>query len=1527
MDFDSLGTTYIFPNVMQPPIELETVNPLPSRGWPGGVKGHVRSASHGVIGVSLLNPTLHPQPSSPSPAIGLLEAASGLSKAERSSQDVSSTNPTVLKLPYTGILRQGHTRALSQGQIPNQQVQPTKGHSRTGSRTDFLLPPGHQDRTTSGAAHGTKHKRQVSRTLSNDVFTKGHSRQASRTESIYTIRQTRIPWVNRFLFWRQVKTPELPRMRTVVPNHAVPPSVKPKHHPNNAYSDNAIRTSKYTPLSFIPKNLLEQFHRFANLYFLFIVLLNWIPAISAFGKEVAMIPVIFVLGVTAIKDAFEDHRRRQSDLRINNSTCRVYRVEEDRYVRVLFSEVKVGDIVHLSCDEIIPADLLLLKSSEKQGLCFIETSNLDGENNLKQRSVPKMMLSKQHHFQPKAFVSHIECEAPTTKIYQFHGAIVNPDGSRVPVGRENLLLRDCALKNTDFVEGIVVYAGHESKAMLNHGGPRYKRTQLEQAMNMDVVWCVVILVLLCLAGACGCGLWLKSYIPYLPVPFLPLVNFHGGDDILAGNDPDPFYQAFLAFWTYVIILQVMIPLSLYVTIELAKLIQIYHIHNDPHLRDPITHQAIECRALNITEELGQIQYIFSDKTGTLTENNMIFRRCSVGGIDYNHPQVNKDAPPLKPGERQKIYPNPRLQEELRQFEIQRRAINETSDSDVESRPHINVQARRLEEFFLLMAVCNTVVVAKKPHRDRMNEVGQIELSGVDCSVHIAVDDGESFSDRGQSPSIESGSVSMSSTTLMVPPNLNSTPHSNNVLDQNTNVTPKRPGNLSFFSAGRHSARYRPSNQHNIQRPLSPIDSSAETTPSESPAPSLRPRFLQLPSLASAQSFFSLRRSSTPTSDISNSLPATPSSDRKNFYEAESPDELALIDASCCYNIRLFQRSVHHVAVSLPGEGTLEYEILEILPFDSTRKRMSVILRRPETRQIVVYCKGADSAILPRLAYTQSFAENQIIQRTEHHVNQYSKQGLRTLVMAKRVLSEEDFTIWLVAHNEAKGAHEGRERLLYESYCRLERDLSLLGATGIEDKLQDQVPETISCLRKAGIVVWVLTGDKQETAVNIAYACSLFAPDMEVIKLNARSKNAAEAAIHCHLDAIQRELVTVANANETGNRLRSFFPLASDNSSMVVKRKALVVDGKTLLYILDKRSNLQKPFLHLTRHCAAVLCCRATPLQKAFIVKIVKQQLHIRTLGIGDGANDVSMIQTADVGVGISGVEGRQAVMASDFAIPRFSFLLRLLLVHGHWCYDRLARMVLYFFYKNANFVFVIFWYQLYCGFSGTVMVDQIYLMFFNLFFTSLPPLAMGIYDQSASAELLLAQPTLYAVGREAQLYRSHSFWVNIIDALYQSTVIFFIAYCAYSDTVADLWEFGTVVTSSCIFVMLIHMASEFKSWTGLHFLSLFASVSFYMGFALTYNAVCVDCPGLPNPYWVMQHCLTTLLFWVTLILTCVLAFIPRFTIKALFCLIQPSVVHQALLEQKKSERSKKQDLRVSWSRTSTRLTVVRTTDP
>lgn len=199
--------------------------------------------------------------------------------------------------------------------------------------------------------------------------------------------------------------------------------------------------------------------------------------------------------------------------------------------------------------------------------------------------------------------------------------------------------------------------------------------------------------------------------------------------------------------------------------------------------------------------------------------------------------------------------------------------------------------------------------------------------------------------------------------------------------------------------------------------------------------------------------------------------------------------------------------------------------------------------------------------------------------------------------------------------------------------------------------------------------------------------------MEIIKLNARSRDAAETTIKYHIDAIEHEERQSNNQSSSpngGQDHRGSVVSDADSSSQSGKNIALVIDGKTLVYILDKRANLQESFLKLSSKCSSVLCCRATPLQKSYIVKIVKEELKMHTLAIGDGANDVSMIQTADVGIGISGQEGMQAVMASDFAISRFKYLERLLLVHGHWNYDRLARMVLYFFYKNAVNSFIIF---------------------------------------------------------------------------------------------------------------------------------------------------------------------------------------------------------------------------------------------
>ncbi|KAL5280993.1 ATP10B family protein [Megaselia abdita] len=1358
----------------------------------------------------------------------------------------------------------GHQRAFSQGQItdgPNS-VAPSRGHSRVGSKTDFILPPGHKEDTDNAPfAHN----------LPPTSSARGHSRQASRSESIYTLRRAEMPpWWKR-LCYRKHNTFEERVYRTVVPNHTIPAKTPKRDHPNGMYVGNKIRTTKYTLLSFIPKNLLEQFHRVANLYFIFIVLLNWIPTINAFGKEVTMIPVLFVLGVTAIKDLFEDRRRRSSDKRLNNTTCRVYDGESERYKKVKWQDVRVGDLIHLSNNETVPADILLLRTSDSHGACYIDTCDLDGETNLKRREVVRGFTDKQSVFTPNKFVSRVEADAPTTKLYRFHGAIIHPSGERVPLSTDSLLLRESRLKNTDFIEGIVVYAGHETKSMLNNSGPRYKRSKIEQLMNIDVIWCVIILLLLCIIGAVGCYAWLNSF-KILPIPYLI-------------HSLSPLVDSFLIFWTYIIILQVMIPLSLYVTLELCKILQVYHIHNSIDLYDEDTNKKTECRAMNITEELGQVQHIFSDKTGTLTENKMLFRNCIINGSDYNHPANEVEKAYSKPGSPPPpVLPNTKLLEDMR---------------TLMTTQYFSPNAQRMQDFLLVMAICNTVVVGSKPHRDMMNASGVIEAQqDGNCSIAST-----SITSRSSDNTI---TVNVSNGT---PSSISNDRYTR--LLESRSVTPSPPPNLGF-----------PLPTQNHIPSLSPISSSNETTPtSESPplkvknatngnsiSPTGRAKAVLNSKINSLAAFINSKGQLRKLGKVKNNKMSQPTyqlADGRPLYEAESPDELALVNAAYCYDCCLLSRNPNNILVSMPGKGVVEYEVLKVLPFDSSRKCMSIVIRRVGSQEIILFTKGADTSIMPELAPCNPHSQEGILrEKTQQMLDVYARQGLRILVMAKRTLNPSEYTDWWTRHQEIEMSIDNKDKRQRESFAKLETNLTLLGASGIEDRLQDGVPETIQAFRSAGIAVWVLTGDKPETAINVAYSAKLFNSQMELIRLAARTRNSAESSIMFYLNEIE---------NQKSN------PYEMQTLS---KQKALVVDGKTLTYILDLKSNLTRPFLKLAKNCTSVLCCRSTPLQKAFLVKIVKEELNICTLAIGDGANDVSMIQMADVGVGISGQEGMQAVMAADFTLARFKLLRPLLLTHGYWCYDNLARMILYFFYKNAAFVFLIFWYQLYSGFSGSVMIDQMYLMLYNLVFTSVPPIVMGVYEKRVPADLLWNNPYLYRYGRLSQAYKPYTFWICMLDSVYQSLVIFFVALFAYSDSHVGIWEFGTTITASCLITNLLHGAIEIKSWTSLHVLSMiFSLLSFYV-FSFMYNSMCVNCFGLPSTYWVIFVCMSTSIHWLVIFLTTVIALLPRFLIVTLQTTLCPDDSTNVLLHSKRT-RNRGEDLLVSWSRSTSASSIYR----
>uniref|UniRef100_A0A3P9KND3 Phospholipid-transporting ATPase n=1 Tax=Oryzias latipes TaxID=8090 RepID=A0A3P9KND3_ORYLA len=1149
--------------------------------------------------------------------------------------------------------------------------------------------------------------------------------------------------------------------------------------PNRFFKPNAIKTNKYTPLFFIPMNLYEQFHRLANVYFVGLAILNFIPVVNAFQPEVALIPICVIMFLTALKDGWEDFRRYQSDKKLNNMPCLIYSRTAKHYIERRWKDVRVGDFVKVVCNETVPADLLLLHTSDPNNVCHIETSNLDGETNLKQRNALPGLCTSNDVFEPESFNCTVVCEKPNNNLNHFKCFVEKPDKEKTGAGIESLLLRGCTVRNTEHAIGFVVYAGHETKSMLNNNGPRYKRSKLERRLNVDVFFCVLLLFIMCLIGSLGhFYVWL-------------LINCF--------NDIVPSLSSFYMFFTMIILLQILIPISLYVSVELVKIGQIFFILTDVDLYDEETDSRVQCRSLNITEDLGQIEYIFSDKTGTLTENKMVFRRCSIMGKDYPHKENGKDLSHFI-----HTFKNTVPQPVRRNCSAEVDPVNKDSCRGVGKETQVIPDEKLLQQisrsersssgisdpymdFFLALAICNSVVVSMATtQRQRVSS--------------------PSHSHKTNNP-LESFSVLVKRTGSFW-----------KVFD-----SPKQNGSST-------SAHKRSDDPNGVQ-----------------------PRALDTVTLSAR--------------------PAAASGDV--CYEAESPDEAALVYAAKTYGFTLLARTPNSVTVRVPSGEELVFEVLDTLAFDSNRKRMSVLVRHPITGEYVLYTKGADYAIMELLGtpYAGYGQQKKIAADTQYHLDCYAKDGLRTLCITKKIVSSREYQSWLADRKRAFAAIDGREELMMASAVQLETELTLLGATGIEDRLQESVPDTITALREAGIKVWVLTGDKPETALNIGYACRLMEEgDLVINMTSVVFQVTCVSILDCTLEEVRRYHEDPRNVDTT-------------------QKISLMIDGDTLAIALSP--DLQDRFLDLAKRCRSVLCCRVTPLQKSRVVKLVRDKLKVMTLAVGDGANDVNMIQVADVGIGISGQEGMQAVMASDFAITRFKHLKKLLLVHGHWCYTRLANMIIYFFYKNAAYVNLLFWYQFYCGFSGTAMIDYWLMIFFNLFFTSTPPIMFGIMDKDVSAEMLMGVPELYRTGQGSGEYNFRTFWISMLDAFYQSLVCFFVPYLAYQGSDVDIFTFGTPLNTSSLFIILLHLGIEIKSWTVVHWIIMLGSVALYFIVTLAYSAICVTCNPPSNPYWILQNQMADPMFYLICIISTVVALLPRYTFYVLKNSIAPSPLIQA----------------------------------
>ncbi|XP_037292420.1 probable phospholipid-transporting ATPase IM isoform X2 [Manduca sexta] len=1114
------------------------------------------------------------------------------------------------------------------------------------------------------------------------------------------------------------------------------------------YANNYIKTSKYSIITFLPLNLLEQFQRLANFYFLCLLVLQLIPAISSLTPITTAIPLIGVLALTAVKDAYDDFQRHQNDSQVNHRRAKTLR--NGKLVEEKWASVQVGDVIRLENDQFVAADILLLSSSEPNGLCYIETAELDGETNLKCRQcLLETAAMGQDDAQLGAFDGEIVCETPNNLLNKFEGTL-SWRNQHFSLDNDKILLRGCVLRNTSWCYGVVVFAGKDTKLMQNSGKTKFKRTSIDRLLNFLIIGIVFFLLSMCVFCTVACGVWEWLVGRYFQV-YLPW-------DSLVPAEPTwgAVIIALLVFFSYAIVMNTVVPISLYVSVEVIRFAQSFLINWDEKMYYEKTGTAAKARTTTLNEELGQIQYIFSDKTGTLTQNIMTFNKCSIAGVCYGDVvdestgetlEINESSEPLD------FSFNPEYEPEFKFFDATLLDAVKRGDTHV-------------HDFFRLLALCHTVMPEQKN--------GRLE------------------------------------------------------------------------------------------------------------------------------------------------------------YQAQSPDEAALVSAARNFGFVFRERSPNSITIEVMG-NTEVYELLCILDFNNVRKRMSVILRKDG--EIRLYTKGADNVIYDRLKGNQA----EVRSKTQEHLNKFAGEGLRTLALAWRPLEERGFVEWKRRHQAAALALRDRDEQLDAIYEEIETDLLLMGVTAIEDKLQDGVPETIANLSMAGIKIWVLTGDKQETAINIGYSCQLLTDDMaEVFVIDgasyddvdrqlakcrdsirvvntflphgspsrrrggsgaagagaasAEGANGAARPANVKLNAPAVSVVTfrwetstlarsggtvsICCSNEYVSGGGPYSTDSHDHTNDDSNGFAIVVNGHSLVHCLHPK--LEEKFLDVVLQCRSVICCRVTPLQKAMVVELIKKSRKAVTLAIGDGANDVSMIKAAHIGVGISGQEGMQAVLASDYSIAQFRFLQRLLLVHGRWSYYRMCKFLRYFFYKNFAFTVCHFWFAFFCGFSAQTVFDEMFISVYNLFYTSLPVLALGVFEQDVSDATSLQFPKLYAPGHTSQLFNKTEFIKSTLHGCFTSLVLFLIPYGTYKDGLApdgkilsDHMLLGTVVATILIIDNTTQIALDTTYWTVFNHITIWGSLVSYFVLDYFYNYV------IGGPYvGSLTVALTQATFWFTAVLTTMILMVP-----------------------------------------------------